>query len=82
MLRPSVLFMTSLLSAWRDMNRGLAMRGFNLIDLCARDVSALTDVIAGDEILETAFRLGGSKPARSEDAGVGADWDRDFEAGH
>jgi cytochrome c556 len=64
MLRPSVLFMTSLLSAWREMNRGLAMRDFNLIDLRARDVSALTEVIAGDEILETAFRLGGSKQRR------------------
>ena len=64
MLRPSVLFMTSLLSSWREMNRGLAMRDFNLIDLRARDVSALTEVIAGDEILETAFRLGGSKQRR------------------
>jgi len=64
MLRPSVLFMTSLLSAWRDMNRGLSMKDFNLIDLRARDVSALTEVIAGDEILENAFRLGGSKQRR------------------
>jgi hypothetical protein len=64
MLRPSVLFMTSLLSSWREMNRGLTMRDFNLIDLRARDVSALTEVIAGDEILETAFRLGGSKQRR------------------
>lgn len=64
MLRPSVLFMTSLLASWREMNRGLAMKDFNLIDLRARDVSALTEVIAGDEILETAFRLGGSKQRR------------------
>ena len=64
MLRPSVLFMTSLLSAWREMNRGLAMKDYNLIDLRARDVSALTEVIAGDEILEAAFRLGGSKQRR------------------
>jgi cytochrome c556 len=64
MLRPSVLFMTSLLSAWRDMNRGLAMKDFNLINLRAHDVSALTEVIAADEILETAFRLGGSKQRR------------------
>jgi hypothetical protein len=64
MLRPSVLFMTSLLSAWRDMNRGLAMKDFNLINLRAHDVSALTEVIAADDILETAFRLGGSKQRR------------------
>jgi len=64
MLRPSVLFMTSFLAAWRDMNRGLAMRDFNLLDLRARDVSALSDVIAADQILEEAFRLGGSKQRR------------------
>jgi hypothetical protein len=56
--------MTSLLSAWRDMNRGLAMKDFNLINLRAHDVSALTEVIAADEILETAFRLGGPKQRR------------------
>jgi cytochrome c556 len=64
MLRPSVLFMTSFLAAWRDMNRGLAMKDFNLIDLRARDVSALADVIAADQILESAFGLGGSKQRR------------------
>jgi hypothetical protein len=64
MLRPSVLFMTSFLAAWRDMNRGLAMRDFILIDLRARDMSALSDVIAADQILEEAFRLGGSKQRR------------------
>jgi mono/diheme cytochrome c family protein len=64
MLRPSVLFMTSLLSSWRDMNRGLAMRDFNLIDLRARDLVALSEVIASDQILESAFGLGGSKQRR------------------
>jgi cytochrome c556 len=64
LLRPSVLFMTSFLSAWRDMNRGLAVKDFNLIDLRARDLVALSEVIAGDEIMETAFGLGGSKQRR------------------
>jgi cytochrome c556 len=63
-LRPSVLFMTSFLAAWRDMNRGLAMKDFNLIDLRAHDVAALSEVIAADQILESAFRLGGSKQRR------------------
>ena len=64
LLRPSVLFMTSFLAAWRDMNRGLAMRDFNLLDLRARDVAALANVIAADQILEEAFGLGGSKQRR------------------
>jgi cytochrome c556 len=64
MLRPSVLFMTSFLSAWRDMNRGLAVKDYNLIDLRARDLVALSEVIAADDILETAFGLGGSKQRR------------------
>jgi cytochrome c556 len=64
LLRPSVLFMTSFLSAWRDMNRGLLVKDFNLINLRARDLVALSEVIAADEILETAFGLGGSKQRR------------------
>jgi hypothetical protein len=64
MLRPSVLFMTSFLSAWRDMNRGLLIQDFNLINLRARDLVALSEVIAADDILETAFGLGGSKQRR------------------
>jgi cytochrome c556 len=64
LLRPSVLFMTSFLSSWRDMNRGLVVRDFNLIGLRARDLVALSEVIAADDILEIAFGLGGSKQRR------------------
>jgi cytochrome c556 len=64
LLRPPVLFMTSFLSSWRDMNRGLVVRDFNLIGLRARDLVALSEVIAADDILEVAFGLGGSKQRR------------------
>jgi hypothetical protein len=63
-LQASVLFMTSFLSAWRDINRGMTIRDFNLIGMRAREIEALTKVIASDQILEEAFGLGGSKQRR------------------
>jgi cytochrome c556 len=63
-LQASVLFMTSFLSVWRDMNRGMAIRDFNLIGMRARELEALTKVIASDQILEEAFRLGGTRQRR------------------
>jgi cytochrome c556 len=64
LLRPAVLFMTTLLASWRDMNRGLVVRDFNLVGQRAREVEALSRVMASDQILENAFSLGGSKQRR------------------
>jgi hypothetical protein len=64
LLRPSVLVMTNFLSAWKDMNRGLAVRDFNLIGMRARELEALSKVIASDQILEEVFRLWGTKQRR------------------
>ena len=63
-LQASVLYMTSFLSAWRDMNRGMAVRDFNLIGMRARELGALTNVIASDQVLGDTFKLGGSKQRR------------------
>jgi len=63
-LQASVVFMTSFLSAWRDINRGMAIRDFNLIGMRAREIGALTKVIASDQVLEDAFRLGGPRQRR------------------
>lgn len=64
LLRPSVHVMTGFLAAWRDMNRGLAMNDYGLIESRAREISTLTGVIATDEMLESAFGIGGSKARR------------------
>lgn len=63
-LRASVAFMTTFLAGWRDMNRGLTIRDYHLIGLRAREMEALSTVIASDQILEEAFRLGGTKQRR------------------
>ena len=63
-LQASVLFMTGFLSAWRDINRGMTIRDFSLIGMRAREIEALTKVIASDQILEETFGLGGSKQRR------------------
>jgi hypothetical protein len=63
-LRASVLFMTSFLSAWRDMNRGLAINDFNLVGHRAREMQALTRVFSAPDVLESAFGVGGSKQQR------------------
>jgi cytochrome c556 len=63
-LQTSVLFMTNFLSTWGDINRGMAIRDFNLIGVRAQDLEALTKVMASDQILQDAFKLGGSKQRR------------------
>ena len=63
-LRKSVLFMTGFLSAWRDMNRGMMIRDFELIAARAREMKALADIIGSDETLEEEFGLGGPRQRR------------------
>ena len=64
LLRPSVHVMTQFLASWRDINRGLAVNDFNLIETRARELGTLTGVISSDEMLESAFWIGGSKQRR------------------
>jgi cytochrome c556 len=64
LLRPSVHVMTQFLSAWRDINRGIAMNDYNLMGVRAREVATLAGFISSDEMLEEAFGLGGSKQRR------------------
>jgi cytochrome c556 len=64
LLRPSVHVMTQFLASWRDINRGLAVNDFNLIGTRARELATLTGVISSDEMLESAFGIGGSKQRR------------------
>jgi cytochrome c556 len=64
MLRPSVHVMTQFFAAWRDVNRGLAVNDFNLIETRSRELATLTGVISSDEMLESAFGIGGSKQRR------------------
>jgi len=63
-LRDSVLYMTSFLSSWRDMNRGMMIRDFDLIRRRAVELAALTETIGSDEVLEDAFGLGGPRQRR------------------
>jgi len=63
-LRGSVLFMTSFLSSWRDMNRGMMIRDYALVSTRARELAALTEVVGTNENIETAFGLGGSRQQR------------------
>lgn len=64
LLRPAVLFMTSFLASWRDMNRGLVLQDFTLVGQRAREVGVLSQRMAADDVIENAFGLGGSKQQR------------------
>jgi len=64
-LRDSVVYMTTFLSSWRDMNRGVMIRDFDLISRRASELVALTKVIGTDETLEDAFGLGGPRQRRN-----------------
>jgi hypothetical protein len=64
LLRRSVFFMTSFLASWRDMNRGLVLRDFELVGQRAGEVEALSREMAADEVLEEGFGLGGTKQRR------------------
>ncbi len=64
LLRVSVRVMTSFLAIWRDVNRGVAINDYNLIETRARDLSSLTGMISSDEMLEDTFGLGGPKQRR------------------
>lgn len=57
LLRPSVLFMTTLLSAWREMNRALMLNDFSLVTRRAREIQAMGRVLSWDQVIQTTFGL-------------------------
>jgi cytochrome c556 len=63
-LRKPVLFMTRFLSTWRDINRGMVIRDFELAGLRARELATLSQALGTDEILEEEFGLGGPRQRR------------------
>ena len=56
-LSGSVLFMSSFLAAWRDMNRGLALRDFALIGRRARELDAMAKTLSWDQVIQSAFAI-------------------------
>jgi len=56
-LSGSVLFMSSFLAAWRDMNRGLALRDFALIGRRARELEAMAKPLSWDQVIQSAFGI-------------------------
>jgi len=56
-LSGSVLFMTSFLSAWRDMNRGLSVRDFALVGRRARELQAIAKPLSWDPVIKSAFEI-------------------------
>lgn len=56
-LSGSVLFMSSFIAAWRDMNRGLALRDFDLIGRRARELEAMAKTLSWDQVIQSAFSI-------------------------
>ncbi len=56
-LSGSVLFMSSFLAAWRDINRGLSLRDFALIGRRARELEAMAKTLSWDQVIESAFSI-------------------------
>lgn len=57
LLRPSVLFMTTFLDAWKGMMRGLLTDDFTLVTREARELQAMVRVVGFDQVIETTFGL-------------------------
>ena len=55
----SVLFMTSFLSAWRDMNRGLSIRDFDLVARRARELQAMVKPLSWGPVIQSGFEIKG-----------------------
>lgn len=56
-LSGSVLFMSSFLAAWRDINRGLSLRDFALIGRRARELEAMAKTLSWDQVIQSAFAI-------------------------
>ena len=56
-LSGSVLFMSSFLAAWRDINRGLSLRDFALVGRRARELEAMAKTLSWDQVIQSAFGI-------------------------
>jgi len=63
-LSGSVLFMSSFLAAWRDINRGLSLRDFALISRRARELEAMAKTLSWDQVIQSAFGIDGTADLR------------------
>jgi cytochrome c556 len=57
LLRPSVLFMTSFLRAWEDINRGLMTNDLELVARRAYEIQAIGRVLTWDQVIMATFQL-------------------------
>jgi cytochrome c556 len=56
-LRPSVLFMTTFISAWKEINRGLLIDDLVLVGRSARELQSVARVLAWDQVIESTFDI-------------------------
>ena len=56
-LRPAVQIMTGFLSSWREINRGLSVNNFSLIERHAREIENAGGVMDRDPVIEKTFGL-------------------------
>ncbi len=57
MLKASTLFMTSFVDAWREINRGLLLNDFTLVQRAARVLAAMGQVMSWDPVMQASFNL-------------------------
>ncbi len=57
MLKPSTLFMTSFVSAWREINRGLLLNDFSLAARGARAMASVGQIMSWDPIIQSTFNI-------------------------
>lgn len=57
MLKASTLFMTSFVGAWREINRGLLLNDFMLVERNARALAVMGQVMSWDPVIQTSFNL-------------------------
>jgi cytochrome c556 len=57
LLSPSVLFMTTFTSAWKEINRGLLIDDLVLVGKSARELQSMARVLSWDQVIESAFDL-------------------------
>lgn len=56
-LKTSTLFMTSFVSAWREINRGLLLNDFALVESGARALAVMGQVMSWDPVIQASFNL-------------------------
>ena len=57
MLKSSTLFMTTFVSAWREINRGILLNDFSFAARGARSISAAGQIMSWDSIVQSVFNI-------------------------